>query len=102
MRVPCSAKCVGERQKALFVQIDFSAALDRVNHRGILYKLCSVGIGGYVLSVLMQFLSNRSQLVMVDSCRSKLFTSCQECRRELFWARYCSSWHLGAFFHSGE
>ena len=27
------------------VQIDFSAAFDRVNHLGILYKLCSVGIG---------------------------------------------------------
>ena len=27
------------------VQIDFSAAFDRVNHRGILYRLCSVGIG---------------------------------------------------------
>ena len=45
---------------------------DRVNHRGILYKLCSVGIGCSVLYVLTHFLSNRSQHVMVDSCRSKL------------------------------
>ena len=28
------------------MQIDFSAAFDRVNHQGILYKLCSVGIEG--------------------------------------------------------
>ena len=28
------------------VQIDFSAAFDMVTHPGILYKLCSVGIGG--------------------------------------------------------
>ena len=33
---------------------------------------CSVGIGSYVLSILTQFLSNRSQHVMVDGCRSKL------------------------------
>ena len=31
------------------MQIDFSAAFDRVNHLGILYKLYSVGIGGSVL-----------------------------------------------------
>ena len=59
-------------KKARIVQIDFSAAFDRVNHLGILYKLCSVGIGGSVLSILTQFLPNRSQQVMVDGCRSKL------------------------------
>ena len=45
-------------QEARIVLIDFSTAFDRVNHQGILYKLSSVGIGGSVLSVLMQFLSN--------------------------------------------
>ena len=54
------------------MQIDFSTAFDWVNHLGILYKLCSVGIGGSVLSILTEFLSNRSQKVMVDGCRSKL------------------------------
>ena len=54
------------------LQIDFSAAFDLVNHLGILYKRCSVGIGGSVLSVLSQFLSNRSQHVMVDGCWSNL------------------------------
>ena len=54
------------------MQIDLSAEYDRVNHLGILCKLCSVGIGGYVLLVLTQFLSNRSHHVMVDGCRSKL------------------------------
>ena len=56
------------------MQIDFSAAFDRVNHQGILYRLSSVGIGGSVLSVLPQFLSNRSQFALVDGCRSKLVT----------------------------
>ena len=37
-----------------------------------MYKLCSVGIGGFVLSILTQFLSDRSQHVMVHGCRSKL------------------------------
>ena len=79
--VPCDALlCVSHtlqsslerEQKARIVHIDFSAAFDRVNHQGILYKLCSVGIGGSVLSVLTQFLSNRPQYVLVDGCRSKL------------------------------
>ena len=42
-------------QEARIVQINFSAAFDRVNHQGILYWLISVGIGGSVLSVLTQF-----------------------------------------------
>ena len=54
------------------MQIDFSAVFDRVNRLGILYKLCSVDIGGSVLSILTQFLSNRSQQIVVDGCRSKL------------------------------
>ena len=39
-------------QKARIVQIDFRAAFDRVNHLGILDRLCSVGIVGSVLSIL--------------------------------------------------
>ena len=58
--------------EARIVQIDFSAAFDRVNHLGFLYKLCSVGIGGSVLYILTQFLSNRLQQVIADGCRSKL------------------------------
>ena len=59
-------------QEARIVQIDFSAAFDSVNYQGILYNLCSLGIGGSVLSILTQFLSNQSQHAMVDDCRSKL------------------------------
>ena len=59
-------------QEARVVQIDFSAASDRVNHLGILHKLCSVGIGCPTLSILTQFLSYRSQHAMVDCCWSKL------------------------------
>ena len=54
------------------MQIDFRAAFDRLNQQGILYRLCSVGIGGPVLSILTQSLSNRSQHVLVNGCPSKL------------------------------
>ena len=64
-------------QEARIVQIDFSGASDWVDHQRILYELCSVGIGGSVLFILTQFLSNRSQHVMVDGCWSKLVMSCQ-------------------------
>ena len=40
-------------QEVRMVQIDFSAALDRVNHEGIPFNLCSVGVRGSVLSVLL-------------------------------------------------
>ena len=70
MCVTYTAECIGGGQEARIVQIDFSAAFDRVNHQGILY-LSSVGIGGSVLSVLTQFLSNRSQYLLVDGYRSK-------------------------------
>ena len=59
-------------QEARMVQIDFSATFDRANHHGILFKLCSVGVGGSMLSVLKEFLSNRPQYVVMDSCWSKL------------------------------
>ena len=59
-------------QEARIAQIDFSDAFNRVIHQGILFKLCSVGVGGSVLPVPTQFLSNRSNYVVVDGCRSKL------------------------------
>ena len=51
--------CYSSGLEARILQIDFSAAYDRVNHQGNLYRLCSVGIGGSVLSILTEFLSNR-------------------------------------------
>ena len=82
---------------ASIVQIDFSAAFDRVNHLGILYKLCSVVIGSSVLSILIQFLSNRSQQVMVDGCRSKLVNVVSGVPQGSVLARYCSSCTLRSF-----
>ena len=53
-------------QEARIVQIDFNAAFDVVNHQGIFFMHCYVGVGGSVLSVLTQVLSNQSQYVVVD------------------------------------
>ena len=38
----------------------------------IVYKLCSVGNGAPVLSILTHFLSNQPQHILVEGCRSKL------------------------------
>ena len=57
--------------EARLIQLDFSAAFDRVSHAGLLHKLKAVGVGGSLLSVLGQFLSGRKQRVRVDgSCSS--------------------------------
>ena len=52
---PYTAECIGEWLEARIVQTNFSAAFARVNHPGIFYKLCSVGIGGSDLYILTQF-----------------------------------------------
>ena len=39
------------RQEARIAQIDSRAAFDRVEHQGIRYILCPVGIGGSVLYI---------------------------------------------------
>ena len=79
MCVTYTAECIGERaggqdcaDRLLHFFLCRSTSFDRVNHQGILYKLSSLGIGGSVLSVLTQFLSNRSKYVLVDGCLSKL------------------------------
>ena len=82
-------------QEAMIVQIAFSAAFDRVNRQGILYRPCSVGIGVSVLSILSLFLSNRSQHVMVDGC-------VRSAPGQYFGPVIVPPVHFGAFFRSGK
>ncbi len=56
--------------EARVVQLDFSAAFDQLNHAGLLRKLQSFGVSGLVLSILTQFLTDRTQRVCVDNCYS--------------------------------
>ena len=44
-------------QEPRIVHIDFCAGFNRVNQQGILFELCSVGVGGSVLSVLTHAVS---------------------------------------------
>ena len=77
--------------------------LERIFVPSRLYKLCSVGIRGFVLSLLLQCLSNRSQHVIVDSCKSKLVNVVSGVPQSsvlgaLLFLLYASE----LFFHSGE
>ena len=94
---------VEREQEDRIVQIDLSATFQST-HQGILFKLCSVGVGGSVLSVLTQFLSNQSQHVVVDGCRSKPFIVVAGVPQGsvLGPQLYVLPVHLGTFLRTGE
>ena len=48
------------------VGLDFSAAFNHVNQEALIFKLRQLGIGGSFLNILIEFLSNRKQRVVVD------------------------------------
>ena len=58
--------------EARLVGLDFSAAFDRVNHEALIFKLQKFGVGGSFLSILSEFLSGRTQKVVVDGQFSEL------------------------------
>ena len=93
-------------QEARIVQIDFSAAFDRVNHQGILNKLCTVGIGGSVLSILTQFIANIVNIIYTDSLLWMVIgvnwlTLYQE-YRQCFGPVIVPSVHIGTLLLSGK
>ena len=58
--------CAGQMEldrggELALVQIDFSAAFDRVNHGGLVFKLREAGVGGMILKVFQNFLFSRTQ-----------------------------------------
>ena len=91
-----------QSQEARIVQFDFSAAFDRVSHQRILFKLWSVDIGGYVMFKLTQFLSNRSQHVMVNGCLSKLVNVSGVPQRSVWGPLLFLLYTSELFFHSRE
>ena len=68
------------------------------NHLGILYKLCSVGVGGSVLSMLTQFYQTDHSTLWWMVVGVDWLTLCQECRRVVFWPVIVPPVHFGAFF----
>ena len=72
--IVCSGQLELDRGGELaLVQIDFSAAFDRVNHGGLVFKLREAGVGGLILKVFQNFLSSRTQRVKVDGvCSSSI------------------------------
>ena len=64
-------KSLDAGMESYIVQLDFSAAVDRVSHSGLLFKSKSIGVGGSVLFICKEFLSDRRQRVVVDSAASE-------------------------------
>ena len=60
----CQAVDNGKEIRVVFC--DISKALDRVWHRGLLYKLSSAGIKGDLLRWLSSYLSKRTQRVVLN------------------------------------
>ena len=74
---PSHTVCSDQREldggrKLTLVQLDFSTAFDRVGHRGLLFKLEDAGIGGPILTVQSDFLSEWTQIVKLDGVRSSM------------------------------
>ena len=63
-----------------------------------------MGVGGSVLPVVTQFLSNRSQYVVVDGCRSKLINVVSEVHQcsVLIGPAVVPLVHRGAFLYGGK
>ena len=57
--------------ESYIVQLDFIAAFDRVNHSCLLFKLKYIVVGGCVLSICREFLSDRRHNVVVDGAASE-------------------------------
>ena len=55
--------------ESYIVQLNFSAAFDRVSHSSILFKLKSIGVGGSVLSICTEFINHTR--VVVDGAASE-------------------------------
>ena len=64
-------KSLDVSMESYIVQLDLSAAFDRMSHNGLLFKLTSICVGDYVLSICTEFLSDRRQRVVVDGAASE-------------------------------
>ena len=66
------AKGLDDRKQIDAVSFDFSKVFDKVSHKHRFIKLSYYGIRGSTLSWIQDFLTNRSQQVILDRCLSDL------------------------------
>ena len=68
-------KALEESKEVRAIFCDISKAFDRVWHKGLLFKLRSVGISGTLLQWLASYLNNRKQRVVLPGATSRwIFT----------------------------
>ena len=85
--------------EARIVQIDFSAAFDRVNHLGILYMISAQWVLEVPLCLCWHSLYQTDHNTLLWTVvRVNWLTLYQDCCWEMFWARYCSSCTLQSVF----
>ena len=72
-------KSLDTGMESYIVQLDFSAAFERVSYSGLLLKLKSIGVGGSVLSICRQ---SRAWLMVLLVIRSQSFLACH---RQVCW-----------------
>jgi hypothetical protein len=59
-------KAIDDGKEIIIIFCDISKAFDRVWHKGLLYKLKSIGIDDTVLNWFESYLSNRRQQVVIN------------------------------------
>ena len=62
--------CLNNSEEVDVIYLDYAKAFDKVDHQVLLAKLERYGIGGNVLRWIEQFLTNRSQTVLVEGSKS--------------------------------
>ena len=61
--------------------LDISSAFDKIWHKGLISKLTQIGINGKLLNTFESYPSNRSQITVIDGCKSqnlKLSAGCPQ------------------------
>ena len=80
--------------ESYIAHFDFSAAFNRANHSGLFFKLKYIGVGGSVLSICTEFLTDRWLRVVVDGAASEwipiIFRLAMH--REVRWVFFCLSY----------
>ena len=64
-------KSLDAGMESYIVHLDVSAAFNRVSHSRLLFKLKSIAVGGCVLSICTELLSDRRQRVVVQDAASE-------------------------------